>query len=375
MKYLLEYGLYLSLLIATVWLTSKILGITPAKHKYAALDGLRGICAALVAVFHLYWRAGGESDVYWSLDYITISHIKKSIYLTGELSVGIFFMLSAFLFFKKALASNFNVMDFAISRLMRIYPPVIATLLIIYLATFIMNLGNHTPIWEWLLPSLPFIFDAPSANINGFSLQIATSGVFWTLVWELRLYVAIPFLYLIMKKIKYKEAFIVLLILLVLSYKYFISNEQYLSFIMYFLCGFLVATIKINKKPSDIICILLLFAALYFTKHAYNTTTPIYMAIVFYTIKNGCNYFGLLTSSAITMLGTCSFSLYLIHGITQTISKHYLYPSGNYVWQLCAVISTGILAPVLYKFVESRSNFYKRKINKTTLEQQNHTVR
>lgn len=81
MKYLLEYGLYLGLLIATVWLTSKILGITPAKHKYAALDGLRGICAALVAVFHLYWRAGGESDVYWSLDYITISHIKNPFIL------------------------------------------------------------------------------------------------------------------------------------------------------------------------------------------------------------------------------------------------------------------------------------------------------
>lgn len=361
MKYLLEYGLYLGLLIATVWLTSKILGITPAKHKYAALDGLRGICAALVAVFHLYWRAGGESDVYWSLDYITISHIKKSIYLTGELSVGIFFMLSAFLFFKKALASDFNVKDFAISRFMRIYPPVVAILFIVYFATLLMHPDEHTPVWEWFLPSLPFLFNPPGANINGFSLQIATSGVFWTLVWELRLYFAIPLLYLIMKKIKYKEVFIISLMLMVLCYKYLVASEQYLSFIMYFLSGFLAATIKYDKKPSDVICLVLLFAALFFTKHAYNTTTPLYMFIVFFTIKCGCDYFGLLTSLPIKMLGTCSFSLYLVHGITQTVSKHYLYNSGSYVWQICAVTFTGILAPLLYRFVESQSINYRSK--------------
>ncbi|WP_288887413.1 acyltransferase [uncultured Citrobacter sp.] len=355
MKYLLEYGLYLGLLIATVWLTSKILGITPAKHKYAALDGLRGICAALVAVFHLYWRAGGESDVYWSLDYITISHIKKSIYLTGELSVGIFFMLSAFLFFKKALASDFNVKDFAISRFMRIYPPVVAILFIVYFATLLMHPDEHTPVWEWFLPSLPFLFNPPGANINGFSLQIATSGVFWTLVWELRLYFAIPLLYLIMKKIKYKEAFIISLMLMVLCYKYLVASEQYLSFIMYFLSGFLAATIKYDKKPSDVICLVLLLAALFFTKHAYNTTTPLYMFIVFFTIKCGCDYFGLLTSLPIKMLGTCSFSIYLVHGIAQTVSKHYLYNSGYYAWQICAIIATGIMAPLLYKYVESRS--------------------
>lgn len=367
MKYLLEYGLYLGLLIATVWLSSKILGIASAKHKYAALDGLRGICAALVTVFHLYWRAGGESDVYWSLDYITISDIKKYIYLTGELSVGIFFMLSAFLFFKKALASDFDVNDFAISRFMRIYPPVVAILFIIYFATLLMHPYEHTPVWEWFLPSLPFLFNAPGANINGFSLQIATSGVFWTLVWELRLYFAIPLLYLIMKKIKYKEAFIISLMLMVLCYKYLVTSEQYLSFIMYFLSGFLAATIKYDKKSSDVICLVLLFAALFFTKHAYNTTTPLYMFIVFFTIKCGCDYFGLLTSLPIKMLGTCSFSLYLVHGITQTVSKHYLYNSGSYVWQICAVTLTGILAPLLYKFVESQSINYRSKKQNTNI--------
>lgn len=164
-----------------------------------------------------------------------------------------------------------------------------------------------------------------------------------------------------MKKIKYKEVFVVSLMVLVLGYKYLIGNEQYLSYIMYFLAGFLVATIKTNKRPSDLICVLLLFLALYFTRHAYNTTTPLYMFVVFYTIKCGCDYFGLLTSRPITMLGTCSFSLYLIHGITQTISKHYLYSYGDYIWQICAMVTAGIVAPVMYKYVESRSTVFKRR--------------
>lgn len=361
MKFLLEYGFYLGLLITTVFITSKLLGITPQKHKYAALDGLRGICAALVAVFHLYWRAGGESDVYWSLDYITLSNVKRAVYLTGELSVGIFFILSAFLFFKKALAESFDVKGFAISRFMRIYPPVIATLLIIYATTIAMNVGAHTPFQEWFIPSLPFVFNVPAANINGISLQIATSGVFWTLVWELRLYFIIPLMYLIMKKIKYKKSFIISLMMLVLIYKNIFGAEQYLSYIMYFLVGFLVATIKTHKRPSDLICVVLLFLAIYFTKHAYNTTTPLYMFAVFYVIKCGCDYFGLLTSLPISMLGTCSFSLYLIHGITQTISKHYLYNSGELVWQTCAVITAGIVAPVMYKYVETRSMVHKQQ--------------
>lgn len=361
MKYILEYGFYLSTLVVTVYFTSQLLGIKPQKHKYDSLDGLRGICAAMVAIFHLYWRAGGESDIYWSLDYITLSNVKRAIFLTGELSVGVFFMLSAFLFFKKALAETIDVKEFAFSRLMRIYPPVIATLIVIYICTLSMNLGPHTPVWEWFFSSLPFILHAPAANINGVSLQIATSGVFWTLVWEIRLYLAIPLLYIILKKIKYKEAFVITLMMAVLAYKYIMGSELFLSYIMYFLAGFLIASVKFDKRPSDMVCVILLIAAIYFTRHAYNTTTPLYMLVVFYTIKCGCDYFGLLTSLPVTMLGTCSFSLYLIHGIAQTVSKHYLYNTGNYVWQTCAMIAAGIVAPIMYKYIESRSAIHKRQ--------------
>ena len=102
--------------------------------------------------------------------------------------------------------------------------------------------------------------------------------------------------------------------------------------------------------------------AIYFTRHAYNTTTPLYMFIVFYTIKCGCDYFGFLTSLPVALLGTSSFSLYLVHGITQTVSKHYLYGLGDYIWQISAMIAAGVISPVMYKYVESRSIIRQRKI-------------
>ncbi|WLI75057.1 acyltransferase [Kosakonia sp. H02] len=352
--YFFEYLFYFGILIATITVVSSLLGIQPLPQKYAALDGLRGVCAALVAIFHLYWRNGGAEDKYWSLDYIDISQIKSAIYMSGELPVGIFFMLSGFLFFKKAIAPSFDLTRFAASRLARIYPPVIATLVLIYLSTFAMGVGSHTPVGEWFISSLPFIFNHPAAVINGIPLQIATSGVFWTLTWELRLYLAIPFLYLVMRKIERKTAFVIFLMALVLGVKYLTGNDERLAFVMYFLAGFLIATIKTDKRPADLLCLALLIAALCFTRHAYNPTTALYMLAVFYSVKCGCDYFGLLTSLPLKLLGTCSFSLYLVHGITQTVSKHYLYNAGGYVWQICAMVAAGVIAPVMYKYVESR---------------------
>ncbi|MEB4676102.1 acyltransferase [Enterobacteriaceae bacterium G50] len=362
MEFILEYLCYFFILVTIIYYTSRKIGISQHHYKYQELDGLRGICAAFVCIFHLYWRAGGAADNYWSINYINSSIVKHAIYLTGELPVGLFFMLSGFLFFKKALDDKFNLKEFIVSRFLRIYPPVIITLLLIYILTIPLSDSPQLSNWSWFLSSLPFIFTPPGSTINGTSLQIATSGVFWTLVWELRLYFAIPFMYLIMKRIKHKAIFIIIMMVIVLFYSKLIIKKQELSYIMYFLCGFLLATIKYSRKPSDMVCIILLLLAVYFTKHAYNTTTPLYMMVVFYIIKNGFNLFGLLTCLPIRYLGTCSFSLYLIHGICQTVSKHFLYDGNEYIWKVISLITAGVLAPLMYKLVESRSIYLSSKL-------------
>ena len=47
-----------------------------------------------------------------------------------------------------------------------------------------------------------------------------------------------------------------------------------------------------------------------------------------------------------------SFSIYLIHGIPQAVSKYYLYDEGYLIWKLVSVATLGVIAPIMYKYIE-----------------------
>ncbi|EFR4014525.1 acyltransferase [Salmonella enterica subsp. enterica serovar 6,14:a:1,7] len=331
---------------------SKILKLEPDNHKYSSLDGARGVCASLVAIFHLYWRGGGQELGFWSLDYIKSDTTVHYILLTGELSVGVFFILSAFLFFKKSLSNTFDYENFYISRIMRIFPPVIASIVLIYISSFLISDIKSFQIND-LIQSIPFIFNYPSTRINDIPLTLMNSGVLWTMVWELRLYVAIPLLFILLRKFPYPKAFVLCSMAYVMYQWYFIAQDINLSYIMYFLAGFMVASIQKEIKTNNIINLLILIIAIALINKSYDVLTPLIMMIVFYTLKCGCSYFGFLTSKPIKILGMCSFSIYLIHGIPQVISKHFLYNHGDMTWKLVSIVGVGVISSLMFKFVES----------------------
>jgi peptidoglycan/LPS O-acetylase OafA/YrhL len=345
---------FFCVLLISVTVMSKALKVEIVSHKYQTLDGLRGICAGLVAIFHIFWRAGGTDDTFWSIGYLGGHEIKRAILMMGEMSVGVFFMLSGFLFFKKALNHTFDVKKFFASRILRIYPPVLASLIIIFIASAIMNHGKITTPIYWFYQALPFINEYKGSMVNGFPIHIANSGVFWTLVWEVRLYIAIPFLFLLMKSIPYKKIFILLLMIATIALsKTELLNKSHAAFITYFLVGFFVAATEDKEiKHINIIAIIMLAAALFFTKQAYSPTTALYLLPFFYLVKNQANLFGLLTCYPIKAIGLSSFSVYLLHGIMQTLSKHYLFSYGNYVWIALSLIATGVISVVSYQYVE-----------------------
>jgi len=361
MNYFLEYILYFFLLLVVTHITAKILKIKPSNHKYGSLDGLRGVCSALIVIFHTYWRGGGADISFWNIYYIGSQDVMHYILLTGDLSVGMFFILSGFLFFKKAMADSFDFKCYAISRVLRIYPPVIASILLVYIASIIIdNFSSFR--FDGVLEAIPSFFDAPSPDINGTSFALFNSGVFWSLIWELRLYAVIPCIYLFLKWVNYPRVFI-LAAMGVVSYLWYynVCQGDNLSFIMYFLVGFFLATVKFESKITNVIGVVVLVLAIAATHktdvmfnslQSYNMATPFYMAIVFYTIKCGCDYFGFLQSAPIKMLGTCSFSLYLTHGVPQIISKQYFFNYGDHVWKIIAIVFAGILSPVMYKVFE-----------------------
>ncbi|NUU66607.1 acyltransferase [Enterobacteriaceae bacterium BIT-l23] len=317
MLLLFESVVFFGILLISVAVMSKALNVEIVNHKYQALDGLRGICAGLVAIFHIFWRAGGADDTFWSISYLGGHEIKRAVLMMGEVSVGIFFMLSGFLFFKKALNNTFDVKKFFISRALRIYPPVFISLIIIFVISAIINHGKITTSPYWFYQALPFINEYKGSVVNGLPINITNSGVFWTLVWEVRLYIAIPLLFLLMKIIPFKKSFITLLIISVIALsKFYFIDKSHAAFITYFLVGFLVATTEDKKiKYANVIAFIVLMAALFLTRQAYSPTTALYLLPFFYLVKNQANLFGILTSYPIKVIGISSFSIYLLHGI------------------------------------------------------------
>ncbi|GKI97826.1 TPA: acyltransferase family protein [Klebsiella pneumoniae] len=88
----------------------KKIGVETNTYKYKTLDGLRGICAALVVFHHIFWRSGDKTDSYWSLEHL--GKIEKNlVLLIGQLPVSLFFILSGFLFFLIASKSK-NALTF-----------------------------------------------------------------------------------------------------------------------------------------------------------------------------------------------------------------------------------------------------------------------
>lgn len=155
---------------------------------------VRFLLAFLVLFGHSFPISGNGSD---PVSMLILPHA-----WIGSIAVGGFFAVSGFLV--SASITNRSLIDFSVSRVLRLYPAVIVYSLV---AIFVigplacgvsllayfeqrpwLNLWNAT-LWEWKY-NLPFGF--PGRPFEG-----ATNGSTWTLPAELRCYVAVFFLGLI----------------------------------------------------------------------------------------------------------------------------------------------------------------------------------
>ena len=120
--------------------------LAPKPH-YAALDGLRGVAAVMVVLFHMF--EGSASDFQFHMDQI-INH--------GYLSVDFFFMLSGFVigYAYDDRWEKMNLWNFCKRRLVRLQPMVVMGMLLGGILFYIQgseifpNLAQ-TPVWKMLL--------------------------------------------------------------------------------------------------------------------------------------------------------------------------------------------------------------------------------
>lgn len=126
------------------------------KQRFFALDGMRGICALLVLVFHTFVRAPHNPVPY------------------GYLSVDVFFIISGFVIafaFRDKLASGLGLLEFLGARARRLGPVhLFATLLCA--AVFLLAGFDHYPIADVARAAALNLFLVPSAGGGHFAFPL-----------------------------------------------------------------------------------------------------------------------------------------------------------------------------------------------------------
>ena len=182
---------------ATAFIITKINPTKIIDSRYKSIDGLRGFLAMGVFIHHTtIWYQYFHNGI-WNVP-------KSNLYtLLGQGSVSLFFMITSFLFVSKILNAKdgeFNLKQFFISRLYRLTPLYLFTImLLVIIVMFVTNWQLNVPwltfinsIISWLLFS---IFGNPSINNSDFT-TVVNAGVVWSLPYEWLFYFFIPILYL-----------------------------------------------------------------------------------------------------------------------------------------------------------------------------------
>jgi peptidoglycan/LPS O-acetylase OafA/YrhL len=329
------------------------------------LDGLRGFAVALVALNHapmviINLQLNPEKFYFPASQHILFNFL-------GSIGVQIFFCITGALFANKLLsATEVDWTSFFKKRLLRIVPAYIfAGLLAILISTLYIQF-NLINIIE-LFKNLPNIFGfglIPLPIINNFNFS-RVLGVNWSLAYEWRYYLILPIFFVI---IQYFSIWILTSLVLFIAIIDVASTNN--SVWVYFLSGAICAkfmTWKPNKYAKYlgyILTSIILF--IYFLTWNnfldFGLERWILMTILFFSLT--ISRPTILTLRPIVVMGTVSYSFYLLHAMVifaifniyhNLIGDVALLSFSKFVTLISMALSTAVLLSTLsYLFVETR---------------------
>ena len=328
-------------------------------QRATTLDGLRGYLALCVIVHHAaihrqYWQTGQWKEP-TSLVFAWL----------GPAPVALFFMLTGFLFWSKAIQGHpADPVKLLIGRVRRIVPMYLFAGLITLSMFAVLQSGLGDPMEDWANDLISVV----SGGLVGFPLwrhQVHSvplnAGVTWTLRYEWYFYLALPVLAL-----RATPLATVALAVLCAGLAATFAGPGLACFL--FSIGMLAAVIRslgtvpawVRGVPGLLLCVCCV-GLLGLGAGKQTVWSSIAMGVLFVIVACGQDFFGLLTSQAARWLGTISYSVYLLHGIVLYIVMrrvHTLTPIGSLsdtaYW--CVVAGAGLLtvlcSAVTYSLIE-----------------------
>ena len=351
------------------------------KGRLGCIDGLRGILALNVFLYHYvvtyYFFVRGQ----WAVP-------PESFYcLLGDSGVGLFFMVTGFLFWNKILTSRGHVdwRKLYISRFFRLVPLYLFAVAFVVAIVFIAGgFKLYAPWWKVGKSILSWCLFWGSPDINDFpSTARIVAGVTWTLKYEWLFYFSLPVLagMLVFSERRRYVLWALILVIMVVGAANYGTGVQ-TGFLLFFLAGALAAWAYGVKGAREIFqkkifavlglgALLVLFSC--FERCFFHVEAVVLLAVFFVPLALGNSYFGILKLRGLMLLGEISYGLYLLHGLLLYLVfsvglKGFMTPAASFPQILLGAAGTGLaLVAVCYTtfmLIEKPGIQYGRKIAK-----------
>jgi peptidoglycan/LPS O-acetylase OafA/YrhL len=343
----------------------KLAPLAESKSRYDALDGLRGILAISVLFQHAVTNYAYFSTGVWQ-----ITDVRFYRHIGGE-SVILFFMITSFLYWSKAIASRGHLDIHALyrSRFLRLAPMYLFSALLVTLFAFAqMNFVMISPIalvrdvLSWL--SLGIV---TTTSVNGISIIPINAGIHWTLHFEWIFYLLLPITALVLRhKVTTWLALPVFMAFLI----FFAPDWGYWIIFLFGVAAAHVINIAPVSSPKTS-----------WIKSKWMTLAPVIGVVLVYMMQHepysfaqycvtflvllvfiyGNTLCGLLRTRALVFLGTISYSVYLMHGIVLFIVLHLanffvkintLSATSFWLLILISALLTVAISAVTYRYIE-----------------------
>ncbi|WP_261167138.1 acyltransferase [Microbacterium sp. Marseille-Q6965] len=168
----------------------------PASRRLRALDGVRGVAALVVVLYHASLIAkpfadDGTARLVWE----TATETPLKLGFAGTEAVQVFFVLSGLVVTLPALRDGFSWPGYAVSRLLRLYLPVWAAILLALLLVIVFprEAADVTPD-AWIVNANILFPDVELALREATLIPASydTVNVLWSLRWELLFSILLP---------------------------------------------------------------------------------------------------------------------------------------------------------------------------------------
>ena len=303
----------LALFLGCSWAMLRLSDMELPKGRLTSIDGLRGFLAASVFIHHsLIWRGYLLSGVWQAPD----SNFYNQL---GQSSVGLFFMITGFLFTRRLLEGNVDWARLYAGRFARLTPLyLVALALMLTLVAWRSGFTLRQPAALVLGQSLRWLtFGCLTPPINGLEdTGLITAYVTWTLPWEWKFYLLLPFIAFALGRSHNRPVVWLAGLVVVLLLIFAPTPRLFLGGV---LAAFLVRDARwlafAPTRRAALAAIACLLAALLLFHSAFRLPPLIFLTAFFAIVAGGNTLFGVLAWRPSRLLGEISFSVYLLHGL------------------------------------------------------------